>query len=111
MSETKIKEIMNHYDFESQIEIFIEECSEAIQAVQKMKRAKESTEYAECCENFIEEVADVIITAEQMKRFIGAEAVELVIENKINRQLKRIEEERRNTDDGSEGVFEKVQEV
>lgn len=108
MSETKIKEIMNHYGFESQIEIFIEECSEAIQAVQKMKRAKESTEYAECCENFIEEVTDVIITAEQMKRFIGAEAVELVIENKINRQLKRIEEERRNTDDGSEGVFEKV---
>lgn len=89
----KIKEIMNHYGFESQIEIFIEECSEAIQAAQKMKRAKESTEYAECCENFIEEVADVIITAEQMKRFIGAEAVEMVIESKINRQLKRIDEE------------------
>lgn len=108
MSETKIKEIMNHYGFESQIEIFIEECSEAIQAVQKMKRAKESTEYAECCENFIEEVADVLIMGEQMKRFIGAEAVELVIENKINRQLKRIEEERRNTDDGSKGISEEI---
>lgn len=93
MSETKIKEIMNYYGFESQIEIFIEECSEAIQAVQKMKRSKESAKYAECYENFIEEVADVIITAEQMKRFIGAEAVELIIESKINRQLKRIGEE------------------
>ena len=58
-----------------------------------MKRAKESKEYAECCENFIEEIADVLITAEQMKRFIGEIAVDLVIENKINRQLQRIREE------------------
>ena len=90
---TRLNEIMAHYGFENQVEVFVEECSEAIQAVQKMKRAKESKEYAECCENFIEEVADVLITAEQMKRFIGEIAVYLVIENKINRQLQRIREE------------------
>lgn len=90
---TRLNEIMAHYGFENQVEVFVEECSEAIQAVQKMKRAKESKEYAECCENFIEEVADVLITAEQMKRFIGEIAVDLVIENKINRQLQRIREE------------------
>ena len=90
---TRLNEIMAHYGFENQVEVFVEECSEAIQAVQKMKRAKESKEYAECCENFIEEIADVLITAEQMKRFIGEIAVDLVIENKINRQLQRIREE------------------
>lgn len=90
---TRLNEIMAHYGFENQVEVFVEECSEAIQAVQKMKRAKESKEYAECCENFIEEIADVLITAEQMKRFIGEIAVDLVIENKINRQLQRIGEE------------------
>lgn len=90
---TRLNEIMLHYGFENQVEVFVEECSEAIQAVQKMKRAKESKEYAECCENFIEEIADVLITAEQMKRFIGEIAVDLVIENKINRQLQRIGEE------------------
>lgn len=105
---TRLNEIMLHYGFENQVEVFIEECSEAIQAVQKMKRAKESKDYAECCENFIEEIADVIITAEQMKRFIGSEAVEKVIENKITRQINRIEEERRNADDGSERVFEEI---
>ena len=90
---TRLNEIMAHYGFENQVEVFVEECSEAIQAVQKMKRAKESKEYAECCENFIEEIADVLITAELMKRFIGEIAVDLVIENKINRQLQRIREE------------------
>ena len=90
---TRLNEIMAHYGFENQVEVFVEECSEAIQSVQKMKRAKESKDYAECCENFIEEVADVLITAEQMKRFIGEIAVDLVIENKINRQLQRIREE------------------
>jgi NTP pyrophosphatase (non-canonical NTP hydrolase) len=104
----RIEEIMRNYSFESQVEIFIEECSEAIQAAQKMKRARESKEYAERCENFIEEIADVIITVEQMKMFVGKKTVDKAVEAKINRQLKRIEEERRNTEDGSERVSEEI---
>ena len=93
MSETKIKEIMNHYGFESQIEIFIEECAEAIQAAQKMKRSN-STETAEkAFENFIEEIADVIITAAQMRLYIGETTIDAAIDRKLERQLLRIANE------------------
>lgn len=53
------------------------------------------------------DIADVIIMTEQMKRFIGSEVVDKIVEYKITRQLIRIEEERKNTD-GSERVFEEI---
>lgn len=86
----KIEIIMNNYTFEQQREIFVEECAEAIQAVQKLKR---SNTYAEPLKNFVEEVADVCIMAEQMKKFLGEKHVDSVITEKLDRQLNRIKEE------------------
>ena len=89
----KIKAIVRHYDYDCQREIFVEECAEAIQAVQKCKRSEVCT-YAFA--NLVEEVADVLITAEQMRLYLGAERVDKAIETKVNRQIGRIEREIEN---------------
>lgn len=41
-------------------------------------------------ENLKEEVADVLIMAEQMRQYIGAETVDKIINAKLQRQLNRI---------------------
>lgn len=91
--QNKIEQIAMHYSFENQREIFVEECAEAIQAVQKCKRSEVCT-YAFA--NLVEEVADVLITAEQMRLYLGAERVDKAIETKVNRQIGRIEREMEN---------------
>lgn len=94
----KLVVIMNHYGFEKQAEMFIEECSEAIQAVQKFKRVRWD-ESSDCVdvkaarEHLCEEVADVLVMAEQMYNFLDTEEIERIRAEKINRQLERIREE------------------
>lgn len=89
----KIEIIMETYSFEQQREMFVEECAEAIQAVQKLKRS-DHTNYIERTDNLREEVADVLIMAEQMRRYVGADKVDEIISEKLDRQIKRIEVER-----------------
>lgn len=81
-------QILNHYGFNNQREILVEECAELIQAVSKCKRNDINVS-----DNFIEELADVSIMIEQM--LAGFDAAELVqyqvyIKHKLRRQLKRI---------------------
>lgn len=89
-----IEKIIAAYEFENQQEIFVEECAEAIQAVQKFKRAG-GNEGGGCYEfeHLVEEVADVYIMAEQMKRYIGTDCVNKVITEKLERQIERIRKE------------------
>lgn len=89
----KLKAVMKHYGYENQREVFVEECAEAIQAVQKCKRNNTSVD---AFTNLVEEVADVLITAEQMRLYLGAERVDKAIETKVNRQIGRIEREIEN---------------
>ena len=86
--EQVLKNIAEHYGYEPQREQFVEECAEAVLAVQKCKRGKDGA-----FENFKEEIADVLIMAEQMRYFIGEYAVDKIINAKLHRQLQRIEEE------------------
>lgn len=88
-NQTKAHIIAGKYGFLHQREIFVEECAEAIQAVQKYKR----NITAENMLHIAEEVADVIIMAEQIKHLIGDDTVETIIAQKLDRQLKRIEVE------------------
>ena len=88
-NEEKYIEIMNHYGYEAQIEQFIEECAEAIQAAQKCKRHRSK----ENLDHFHEEVADVIIMGTQMYNFLDTEKIDRIIEQKLDRQIERIRKE------------------
>lgn len=87
-----IRVIMSSYTYEQQREIFVEECAEAIQAAQKCKRAT-TDNYTERRGNLKEEVADVLIMAEQMRQYIGAKDIDKIIDTKLRRQIERIKEE------------------
>lgn len=91
----KIEQIVAHYTFGQQRAIFVEECAEAIQAVCKVERAADSSPevYAEKIADLISEVADVLIMAQQMKLYLGADKVDKEIQRKLDRQLERIKEE------------------
>ena len=88
-----IKIIMSSYDYDQQREIFVEECAEAIQAVQKCKRKTHRMEAVAAHENLKEEVADVLIMAEQMRQYIGKKEIDRIIDAKLHRQIERIKED------------------
>lgn len=91
----KIEQIAMNYTFAQQREVFAEECAEAIKAAMKISRATNSEkELTEALDEFAGEVADVLIMAQQMRFFLGADRVDAEIERKVERQLKRIEEEK-----------------
>ena len=83
--------VMSNYPFEHQREVFVEECAEAVRAVQKCKRANSPEDMREAFENLCEEVADVSVMVEQMKLFIGVKKVEGIMKDKLLRQLERLE--------------------
>lgn len=85
--------VVRNYTFGQQREIFVEECAEAIQAAQKCKRANSPEDYEKAIEHCREEVADVLIMAEQMRYFLGEEKVDGIIKAKLERQIERIKEE------------------
>lgn len=97
----KIKIIAEHYGYESQSRQCIEEMAELTQVINKFWRAcgnGQATEkdVGECLENIQEEMADVQIMLLQMIRFLGngsGRKVFEIMEQKLDRQLKRIEEE------------------
>lgn len=85
--------IVRNYTFGQQREIFVEECAEAIQAAQKCKRANSPEDYEKAIEHCREEVADVLIMAEQMRYYLGEEKTDAIIKEKLERQIERIKEE------------------
>lgn len=85
MQEAAIEQITSHYTYDHQRDVAVEECAEFIQAVCKCKRGK-----PDAFDNFKEEVADVLIMAEQMRQYIGTETVDKIINAKLQRQLNRI---------------------
>lgn len=90
----KIKKIAFYYGFGSQREILIEEMAELTQALQKLKRSNTPEKLREAYDNFIEELADVTIMIEQIKCYISINKDKLneKIEEKLDRQLKRMEQ-------------------
>lgn len=87
--DTRINAIAQHYGYEAQREQFEEECAEAILAAQKVKRSGSNSAFV----NLAEEVADVLIMAEQMRCLISPSLVDSFVEKKLQRQIKRIKEE------------------
>lgn len=94
----KLEGITANYTFGQQRAIFVEECAEAIKAVCKVERAANSSleVYADKISDLIGEVADVLIMAQQMRLYLGAEKVDAEIQRKLDRQIQRIREETKN---------------
>ena len=85
-NDKRIIEIARHYGYEAQREQFVEECSEAILAVQKVKRRCSNGNFI----NLAEEVADVLIMAEQMRILISQSLIDEFIQKKLERQIRRM---------------------
>ena len=85
----RIIRIANHYGYTAQSDIMIEECGELVQAICKLRRAWSD----ERLDNVKEELADVLIMARQLRVMLGADDIDRIINNKLDRQLKRIEAE------------------
>lgn len=94
----KLERITANYTFGQQRVIFVEECAEAIKAVCKVERAADSSAevYAEKMSDLIGEVADVLIMAQQMRLYLGAEKVDAEMQRKLDRQIERMEKEGKN---------------
>ena len=95
--ESSIKEIANHYGLEKQLDQTVEECSELIQAMMRWKRGY-NPDVLGLIYHVAEEVADVWIMLNQLTELdddIFEAAIE-DIDDKLERQLERIKENREN---------------
>ena len=84
----RIEQIATHYGFTSQADMLTEECAEYMVALSKLRRGK-----ADAYENIKEEIADVLIVARQLRYLLGYEDIDRIINEKLDRQMKRISEE------------------
>lgn len=86
--EEKVKKIADHYGIKNQLRQLAEECSEL--SVESSHSARHGTTV-----KIIEEMADVMIMIEQVVYLANIDKcdIEDCINYKINRQIKRIEEE------------------
>ena len=87
--EDKIIQIADHYGFTSQANMLTEEAAEFTVALNKLRRG--NTDYYD---QIKEEVADVLVIAYQLRHLLGAETIDKIIEEKVERQLGRIREEK-----------------
>lgn len=92
-----LQQIADTYGYEAQREILVEECSELIQAVQKLKRVENSGDAEQidkATSNYLEELADVSIMLEQMRYMLTPRLKQELDNNvakKLDRQIERIE--------------------
>jgi NTP pyrophosphatase (non-canonical NTP hydrolase) len=100
MNNEAIKKIADTYGYDVQSRQLIEEMAELMVAVNKYHRALElyDIEYESAFldirkDDIAEEIADVTIMFEQIKYLlqISNEEIDEIIEQKLNRQLERIE--------------------
>jgi NTP pyrophosphatase (non-canonical NTP hydrolase) len=87
--DSRIIQIANHYGYTAQSDIIIEECAELTQAILKLRRAWSDSRL----ENVKEELADVLIMARQLRVMLGAEDIDEIINQKLDRQIERIADE------------------
>lgn len=86
--------IADHYGYFWQRDMLTEECAEVIQAVNKCRR---------CCvdaqDNFLEELADIKVLLAQMEHFLNEDKITAIANEKIARELKRIEKEKKDEEE------------
>lgn len=85
------KKFLEGWGYDAQALMTIEEMSELTKALCKYKRYGKESGDPKLKEDIIEEIADVLNMAEQMAYYFGADTVEKVRDEKIERSLKRLE--------------------
>ena len=89
----KYKLFIDKWGLDSQINICIEEMSELTKELCKYNRYfNDKEKLKEIIENIKSEIADVVNTAEQLQYYFGAEEIEKIRQEKINRAIKKLEE-------------------
>lgn len=95
--ENNIK-IVNHYETLEQLPVWIEEMSELTKVLCKWNRKSKTLKEidTELLEQIKEEITDVTICLDQLRYVIGFDEEEMlnIYKSKVERQLKRIEEEK-----------------
>ena len=84
----RIWQIANHYGFTSQANMLTEEAAEFTVALNKLRRGS-----SEAYEQIKEEVADSLVIALQLRLLLGADEIDEIMDEKIDRQLERIQSE------------------
>lgn len=98
----KLKQLADHYGFTSQADMLCEEAAEFMVALNKFRRGSTDA-YAQ----IVEELADVLVVARQLRYIVGEDAVDHIMQKKIDRQLERMKEEQNNEKQGA--IFHKPQ--
>ena len=83
------KILADHYGFTSQANMLCEEAAEFTVALNKLRRGNQ-----EAYKNVKEELADVLVVALQLRLLLGPEEIDRIAEEKLKRQLLRIEKEK-----------------
>lgn len=98
----KIHKIAQHYGYDAQSRQCIEEMAELTQAINKFWRKQLKCGKAEFSKsipispehmNLKEEIADVYIMLHQMMYLLGIERIDKTVNEKLDRQMERIERE------------------
>lgn len=86
------KKFLDEWGYDAQSLMCIEEMSELTKALCKYKRFNKEQATPEIKQNILEEIADVLNTAEQMQYYFGEEEIEKIRKEKIERALKKIKQ-------------------
>lgn len=87
--DSRIYQISNHYGYAGQSDKIIEECAELTQAIMKLRWGWSDDKL----DHVQEELADVLIMARQLRVMLGAEDIDEIINQKLDRQIERIADE------------------
>lgn len=94
----KLEEIFYHYGYYNQIGMLQEEAAEVIQAVNKFRRHADNSSF----DNLCEEIADLKNVLDQIISYIGQDHIQSLADKKIERQLRRITDEKKTNKDTME---------
>ena len=94
MNSEILSKAIEHYGIENQLLVAMEEANKFSQAISKYLRSKCKDDDVEVRQHIIEEMADVLIMAEQVKMILAIQdyEIELYKDYKLNRLNNRIKE-------------------
>ena len=88
-----LKRAITTYGKEEQMMMMVEEAAELIQAINKVRRAKNDAEEIRAMEHLAEEVADCFIVLMQMKLMVCKKRVDEILNYKMNRLKENLDKQ------------------